>query len=270
MEKSFAHIFKLFDPYDRKARLAPALLALVPVLVLLVARYGKEVTVGSAIMSVLVSCGVLFFLARVARNAGKSVQDRMWKSWGGTPTIGYLRHADSRIDKITKDRYHSVLAKGIGRSFPSAEQEAADPSVADQYYQSGTRWLIEQTRDPKKYAHLLKENIAYGFHRNLLGLRPVGILLASAVLAAALFWSGIVDFDTPYAHVERISSLNFQQMAALLFAAASLAAWCVCVTESSVERASAAYSERLLQACEGMSKSGRTRTAAAKATKVEA
>lgn len=245
-------IMKSFDPYDRKARLYPALLALLPVFVTLSCRYGGKLTLLSSLVSTLVACGTLFWIARIARNAGVRVQEKMWRPWGGTPTIRYLRHSDLSIDPITKERYHSVLAHGIGKDFPSASEEKANPDVADQLYRSGIKWLMEQTRDQEKYAHLLKENIAYGFHRNMRGLRPLALGIAFICLIASLLWAGLFITEQPYVRYSAFSSWNIEQSAAVLVPVASLILWLFFVTEKSVEQASSAYSERLLQACEGM------------------
>lgn len=247
-------IEKLFEPYDRQARLFPALLALSPVFIVMICRFGEKVTIGSGIVSLLVACGGLFWIARMARNAGVRVQERMWKPWGGTPTVRHLRHSDSSIDLITKERYHRVLGAGIGKQFPSAAAEKADPAGADQYYRSGIKWLMEQTRDTNKYAHLFKENIAYGFHRNMLGIKPVAIVLNLGCLLAACLWTGLILSAPPYVSLSGLSDWTFEQVVAVLLPLAALILWTFGVTEDSVEKASSAYGERLLQACETLTK----------------
>lgn len=248
-------ISKLLQPYDRAARLWPALLTVIPILVLLLARFGDAVTIKSGTGLVLVSCGGLFLLARTARNAGKALEQPLANKWGGMPSTQLLRHANQHFDRFTKDRYHKVLAAGIGQPFPTAADEQSDPRKADALYASGIRWLIEQTRDTKKYAHLFKENIAYGFHRNMLGLRPVGIVIALGAFLIGLFLTGVVAVDQgSVQYVGRLESMTFAHVAALLVPAAAALLWSFAVTEESVKKASFAYAERLLQACEGMGK----------------
>jgi hypothetical protein len=245
---------KLFDSYDLKARLSPALLVFAPFLVVLMCKYGPKATIGLAITSFLITCGALFWLARWARTAGIAVQNKAWEPWRGSPTIRYLRYRESKLDPITIERFHGVLAAGIGKTFPTAAEEAADPEGADNLYRSGVKWLMEQTREPKKYAHLLKENIAYGFHRNMLGVKPVGIALSVTSSLVALFWSGLLNFNAPYVDVSRISGFSLEQITAVLLPLVALMLWIFAVTPVSMEHASNAYSERLLQACEGMVK----------------
>ena len=260
---------KLFEPYDRKARLYPAMLTLAPIFVLLLCRYGKKVTLGSGIVSLLIFCGALFWVARVARNAGVRVQDRMWTATGGkTPSVKYLRHCDTTtIDPVTRDRYHAVLSSGIGKAFPTASSEAADSASADHLYWSGIRWLMEQTRDTRKYSHLFKENIAYGFQRNMLGIKSVAVSIAVLCLVIALFWIGLISSAAPYIQFEGISEWQFEHVLSILLPAGLLCMWLFAVTEKTVNQASDAYSARLFQACEGLATSAKIKPVRAKKVK---
>ncbi|HJV88291.1 MAG TPA: hypothetical protein VJ698_22670 [Noviherbaspirillum sp.] len=256
MNINFEKFYKLVDPYDLRARLFPALLALVPAFVLIVCVYGEKATLGSALITIPASCGCLFWLARVARNAGISIQKKQWARWGGSPTFIYLRYSNLEVinDPVTKERYHQVMAAGINKKFPSPEEEKNDPLEADNLYRSGVNWLKEQTRDTKKYAHLFKENIAYGFHRNALGIKPVAICIALACLIIALIWTGVISAKAPYFQLDKISGLTFPHTFSILFSLAALLLWIFSINLESVDKASLAYSERLLQSCEGMTK----------------
>jgi hypothetical protein len=78
---------------------------------------------------------------------------------------------------------------------PTAEEEAAYPEAADSAYQSVTTWLLTQTRDTKRFSILFRENISFGFRRNLWGLKPIGAavtLMASCASTAAIaycYWA---------------------------------------------------------------------------------
>jgi hypothetical protein len=78
---------------------------------------------------------------------------------------------------------HSWQQK-INVAFPDAEQEKSDPAKADEFYQSGARWLLDHTRPDagKKFDLPFKDNVPYGFRRNALGARPFGIVIAIACL----------------------------------------------------------------------------------------
>jgi hypothetical protein len=125
--------------------------------------------------------------SRVARALGKRVEERLNAvAGGGWRTTVVLRHRDPTIEVYTKRRYHERL-NALCNSFvlPTPEEEARDPADADARYRSATRRLIELRRDDK-YRMLHKENALYGFRRNLLGLKPVGILTILLAMALCL------------------------------------------------------------------------------------
>lgn len=70
------------NPYDRQARLQPALLALVPLVVLVISLYGGKLRPLSTVVSALVACGMLFLLSEFARRFGKAKEQVLRKKWG--------------------------------------------------------------------------------------------------------------------------------------------------------------------------------------------
>ena len=54
------------------------------------------------------------------------------------------------------------------------------PNNCPRVYQSGARWLLDHTRPDsgKKFDLLFRDNVTYGFRRNALGARPLGIVIA--------------------------------------------------------------------------------------------
>ena len=97
-----------------------------------------------------------------------------------------LRWRDDRIDRHTKQQYHTFLARVVPTArFPSHADELADPSCADEAYEAATRWLLGKTRDITVYRLLFNENVYYGFRRNVLGLRPFGVTVALLVALAS-------------------------------------------------------------------------------------
>ena len=85
---------------------------------------------------------------------------------------------------MTKQRYHAFLAGKINVPFPDKNQEANNSMAADEVYQSGVRWLLNHTRpeDNKKFELIFKENVAYGFRRNALGVKPLGLVISAGSL----------------------------------------------------------------------------------------
>lgn len=234
-----AALKKFTDPYERKARLYPALVALLPVVVA-VALYTDWLTfdVSNAVYIAIIA-GVLFWLSGKARDAGKAVEKRLVTKWGGMPSVTLLRHRDQGLDRYTKQRYHQAAERLTGIHMPSSSDEEQDPMDADERYRAVTSALLSRTRDTNEYALLFKENINYGFWRNLRGLRPVALVLAFLLVAFGV-WH---DF-------ELIRSFNLPdgpELAVVSTGAFALIAWGFTITDDAVRRAADNYALRLLE-----------------------
>lgn len=177
---------KLLDFYQRNARLYPALLALLSPMA--VGAAILPVTDGAikALVDIVVACGSLYLLSDIARARGRSVQVALVRTWGAMPTTIFLRHADEHLSKTTKVRYHDFFRQCLGDdAISTPEDEARDPAAADEQYDSCVAWLREQCRG-NEFNLLLKENATYGFRRNMLGLRTIGIVLCACGLLVPL------------------------------------------------------------------------------------
>lgn len=242
----------LLGPYDRKARLYPALLVVFPLLVLLPALYGIET---ASLISIAGVCGIGFLLSRIARDAGVRQQQKVWASWGGPPTIQLLRHRDSTLDRLTKARYHSALSQIMRTPMPTSDEENADPAAADEQYRAAARRLIELTRDRSRFPLLLNENAAYGFQRNGRALKPVGIAVALTCMAWALWQSGAISWGENDWPAAALRSLPPPAVLSLTVSSFTLLAWLVAFTDGAMKRTAFAYSERLLECCEHVASS---------------
>jgi hypothetical protein len=240
----------LSDPYDRPARLYPGLLVVLPLAVLLAGLYGTTHNPASVVLPVLGFCGAGYLLGRLSRDAGKRIQERLFVKWGGAPTTQLLRHRNTVFDEHTKERFHNTIAKGIGKSFPTREAEQLDPVAADELYRAGTTWLIGQTRNTKIFPLVFNENIAFGFHRNCLGVRTMGIIATTISIAWALLHAEVLRNFSPYVSPQRLLSLEPGAAVALCVAVAMLSVWLFLLNEASAKRTAFAYAERLLQSCD--------------------
>lgn len=176
----------IFDEYGRKAQLSPALLVIMPPLGTLLVLYPNLVSLKGTIGVLAVSCGILYFLANLGRGAGRRKQDELFPD--GLPTHRFLRHSDLSIEAPTKARYKAFLVEKVsGLKFPTAEEEQQNPTAADDNYRSAVRWLVDNTRE---YKRVQQELIAYGFRRNLYGLKPQGLALSLiiAIISGVALW----------------------------------------------------------------------------------
>lgn len=184
-------LFKsIFNPYERNARLFPAVIVLVPVLVAVYAMFPDTVNYFSATIGSVFFLAFCFLLGKLSRNIGKRKEEELIKKWDGLPTTRFLRHRDKSIDIHTKGRYHNFLEKHVPNlGIPTADVELADSINADIVYKSAAKWLLNKTRDTSKYNLLFRENISYGFARNFWALKYWGLLLNVTVLIVTIVFA---------------------------------------------------------------------------------
>lgn len=177
-----------FDPYTRQARLAPGLLAVLPVSVVAVALGLRDIPVVSAIVGLVVAAGGSVLLAETVRKRGRRLEEQLYRKWGGAPTTQLLRLTgdNAHLNRLQQERWREALADKAQVSLPSLDDEAADPRSCDERYEVMTAWARTQMTDDDLVQH---ENRSYGFNRNILAMRPVGLplaVLAVLVLAGAV------------------------------------------------------------------------------------
>lgn len=155
------------------------------------------------------------------------------------PSVALLRRNDDRIDSVTKTRYLKEAEALIPQLvIPSARMEHSHPNAADTTYESISNWLRAQTRDKKSFSLLFEENMNYGFHRNLYGLKiPALFILLSTILYMLVSRQGNV--------VER-QNITSGEGVFLFCALVGICLWTLGITKKSVERAAIAYAKELL------------------------
>lgn len=240
-------IGSIFDPYDRKARLYPALLVmLVPAVALaLVAPVFSSQLAGLA--SLAVALGGLMLLSSLGREWGKRKEPKLYEIWGGTPTTLMLLRASTSLDQLTLDRYRKVLSKKVsGLSFPDPTGEVSDPSRAAATCESAVKWLREATRDKKKFALIFAENTNYGFRRNLLGVRPMAIVLCVLTLLLTALNAWLSSSGS-------LTAITVQSWISALVACIGLVVWGALVNADFVKTTAFAYATALLAACDSPS-----------------
>jgi hypothetical protein len=236
----------LFDPYGRQALLFPALITIAPVALLVVAWFPILWTTMGLLVSLASSLGLMLLMSQLAICTARSRSAFLDREWGGKPSVVLLRHRDPRIDDHTKARYRNFIHRRLPTlALPSAAEEQADPEAADKVYESITAWLLTQTRDTKRFSILFKENIAYGFRRNLWSLKPFGLtfsILGASISTATIVYKALATSAAP-------APETFGATAATWMLAAI---WTFVVTPSWVRLPADAYGAQLLAACDAL------------------
>jgi len=232
------------DTYTIEARLCPVFLVILPVLITINLWAPETSKFQFGFSSIIFSLAISLFGAQFGRNWGKLKEIKLWKSWDGPPTTRFLRHRDMQFNSIRKMRCHGIFHDLIPNiNIPTMEEEMSDPLKADQIYEACTRFLIAKTRDTKKFSLLYKENINYGFLRNLWGLKPLGIVLSllSLINCGYFLW---IEWNNKKILPETI-------IFTLIILCISVL-WITWVRPKNIKIAAEAYAERLLECCENI------------------
>jgi hypothetical protein len=228
------------DPYDRKARLYPALLLFLPAIVTVVMYLQTVLPLFQQLLPIIVSCGVIFLLTHLVRDKGKQKEAKLFEKWDGMPSVVIFRHCDSRIDAITKARYHNRLSTMCQTVSPTIENEQTDKKGTDIIYTAWSNYLRGQTRDKSKFNLLFQENINYGFRRNIFGVRRLGIIVSFLCVLANIGWG--------YTTYKSGVSLIINQFISIGTSGILLMCWVFVFSTEWVRVPANAYAERLTEA----------------------
>ena len=228
---------ELFDSYSLRARVYPGLLVVLPVTALVTAAW--DVAVPTTLVPLLVTAGGPFLLAQLVRSQGRRLESTLVTKWGGMPTTELLR-ATGKGRQVARERRRKQLSALIKEPLPTAADEIADQASADERYVVYTRALITRVRDKgTEYPRVHEENTTYGFRRNLLALKPLGL----ALIAASILCD-VVAFLLDAGFLALAVALGVQVTMAIV--------WLRVVTEQWVKEAADLYAERLFESLESL------------------
>ncbi|MEJ7745428.1 MAG: hypothetical protein WKF61_01485 [Luteimonas sp.] len=115
-------------------------------------------------------------------------------------------------------------------TFPAAHEELEQPGTADEIYRAAAVWLIKRTRETQRFPLLFKENIHFGFQRNALGLRWIGLTIALGSILWILFAAGVLSLKEPYFTQSQVPSMPTVMAVSLLFSLLMAGVWLFSIT----------------------------------------
>lgn len=199
---SWTAFLAVFDRYTIFARIVPAAIATAPAIAGLAALFWRHGMSIASWSSTLLLVFIAYAMFDKGRELGKALEPRLYARLGGKPSTKLLRRGESVFDDPARDRFRNFLAAALDRPVPTSAEEAADRARADGFYDAAGDWLRTKTRDTKKFPILFADLCSYGYRRNLLGLKPVGLLLNLVVVGVSLFamwrigWTTVLAGDT--------------------------------------------------------------------------
>lgn len=171
----------VFDAYEVRARLAPALVVASPwMLVVAALLQASASTLLSTSAAAVVFIALIYAFSFAVSHLGRRIEDGLWNSWGGPPSATVLSKADATFSAETKSRIRSSLVATLGIRGTTLPGWAAETDRVQETFRL-VRQLIRQ-RDPKGLWST--HNAEYGFLRNLLG--SWWLLLLNSLLAAGV------------------------------------------------------------------------------------
>lgn len=244
---------QLLNAYERRARLVPGVLAILPFIVLFAVLGLRQIPAISYVLGILAVAGVgPILIVGAVRSFGKAVEQRLWVSWGGPPTTAWLR-LDSPTDDIAqRDAWRKAVEVVSGVSLLSLRAERRDKVEADKAIERAIKRVRDKTRDKEKFELLFFENRNYGYERNIYGIRWAarGISLLSALAMA-----GYMVWLAPLMDRPQISAAN---LAGLAFCTFCLFGWFILPSKKRVKISAEQYANELLHAAVALQEESET------------
>lgn len=237
---------KILDEYELKARQLPALILIAPIVITFYLWFPSLYTTGKVLGGLVSTLGIIYLSSKLIRDKGKRLQSSLIKEWGGAlPSTLMLRHRDNTLDSITKKRYHQYLENNVsGLKMPTQKEEERNPKDADDKYNSAIRWLLSNTRDTKKYNLIFKDNITFGFSRNLLSVKIPGVIISLFSLI-----KDFVLFLCKY-NVHALKQVNVNEALSFAISIIFLCMWVCLVNKRWVKSNGYAFARSLLETCD--------------------
>lgn len=179
------------DPYEIRARIIPAILVCLPILVpfyLLFNNMGNPIS--GFIFSGIIFLGMAYAVSFFVQYEGHKFQETLWASWGGPPSTRILRWSDKTFDEEYKKKLHKTIKNFLDVELLDKESEKENPIDADLKIECAFSQAKRMVYNQSSNDLLGKFNAEYGFHRNLMGSRIIWVIscLFGTILCGALFY----------------------------------------------------------------------------------
>lgn len=192
--------------------------------------------------SMIITGSLTYLLSHIGRDKGKRKEPKLWKSWGGAPSIQIMRYRNNEISTLTKDRYFSKLNTLCAvPSVPNLLTEQSDPDKADEIYAFWGSYLRNNSRDKDKFNLVYTENTNYGFRRNLWGMKSLAITWITILMLLNYFHFVLAEEHFDFLFFPEAFAINF------LILLVSLAFWIFYVNKEWVKTMAFAYAHRLIE-----------------------
>ena len=180
-------ILNLFDRYKLEAGFFPAVLASLPLWILLFSI--QDVVSSSSIITKIVSSSALvlvfaYLAADIVRNLGKNFEQKAFEGEENFPTTDLLLFSNGFFSKEKKEAIYNKIKTEFGISLPNRNEQSKDEKNARKRVSEAVG-EIRQKLDKGRL--LINYNNRYGFWRNLIGSSPFSASLCIFVGLILIF-----------------------------------------------------------------------------------
>ena len=105
----------LFDYYDILARILPAIIVFLPVMIpVFLIVYGEMTATVSFLFSGIVLAALVYPLSFIVRRPGSRLEKTLWEQWGGPPSTRVMRWRDNTFSVSLKTELHKAEREYCG------------------------------------------------------------------------------------------------------------------------------------------------------------
>ncbi len=173
----------ILDPYEIRARFAPALIVVSPwVLMAVVLAEANSLTFLTGSGFVLIFMLLLYIVSFATRQLGLRMQKKLWASWDGPPSTILMSNSDSTFSQTTKSEIRTSLVNILNI------RDAGQPNWSDNEdaVKEAFRLVRQYIRQHDPNGLWFKHNAEYGFLRNFMG--SWWLCLTNSTIVAIICW----------------------------------------------------------------------------------
>lgn len=183
----------LFDEYAWKARYFPCIISAMPLFILwfFLSDNIQLKELGDYLLSlnfyggVTLSIVFLYFYAQVLRITSKVIETKLFHDKNGFPTTYLMTYVDDTFSKSYKDKYRSLVKEQFNIDLLDESEEAVDIVEARKRLNEAIKLIKIKIKDGYL---VLKQNIWYGFVRNLVGGTIYSIIFCIINIIVGSIW----------------------------------------------------------------------------------
>lgn len=181
----------VFDTYGIYARVFPAILCLLPLIInwYYLSQVSEVKAIGEYLLSInflkeiSISIVFLYLFTQIIRITSKIFEELYFTKANGFPTTYLLTFSDKTFSSEFKIKIHNKIKNTFDLELLNEENESIDPEEANRRITEAVNLVRITIGDG---VLVLKHNIWYGFFRNLVGGSIYGILFSSIGIIISL------------------------------------------------------------------------------------